>query len=89
MILKNENIIQNYGETEVLNVANNGKMSATIIIDDIILVNGKQIENSSEEYPVLRFRDVTYLPLTWRFAVEEFGWEYSYSQEYGISICSH
>lgn len=37
-----------------------------------ITVNGKTITNSSEEYPLLLFRDVTYFPLTWRFAVNEF-----------------
>ena len=39
-----------------------------------ITVNGKAITNSSEEYPLLVFRDITYFPLTWRFAVNEFGW---------------
>ena len=33
-----------------------------------IVVNGKKIDNSKEEYPLLTFRDVTYFPLTWRFA---------------------
>ena len=41
-----------------------------------IKVNGKRINNATEEYPLLEFRNVTYFPLTWRFAVEEFGWQY-------------
>lgn len=38
-----------------------------------IVVNGKAIDNKKEEYPLLVYRDVTYFPLTWRFAVDEFG----------------
>lgn len=51
-----------------------------------IQVNGKVIDNSQEEYPLLLFRDVTYFPLTWRFAVDEFGWEYEYDQTTGLTI---
>ncbi len=53
-----------------------------------IIVNGKEVDNSKEEYPLLTFRDVTYFPLTWRFAVEEFGWEYSFDEDDGLIINS-
>ena len=53
-----------------------------------IVVNGKAIDNKKEEYPLLVYRDVTYFPLTWRFAVDEFGWNYSYSKVDGVSIDS-
>lgn len=53
-----------------------------------IKVNGKNIDNSKEEYPLLIFRNITYFPLTWRFAVEEFGWEYSFDREKGLVITS-
>ena len=53
-----------------------------------ILVNGKYIDNSAEQYPLLNFRDVTYFPLTWRFSVTEFGWEYSFTQASGLVINS-
>lgn len=53
-----------------------------------IVVNGKRIDNSKEEYPLLLFRQITYFPLTWRFAVEEFGWEYYYDSQSGLSINS-
>ena len=88
VISKNETVVQDHSETEVLNVANKGKMSAFIITDEKIVINGVQLDNSTEEYPVLRFRDVTYLPLTWRFTVDEFGWENSYSATDGLSIYS-
>ena len=53
-----------------------------------IEVNGKEVVNQNEEYPLLLFRNVTYFPLTWRFAVDEFGWEYSYDDENGLVINS-
>ncbi|HCF49320.1 MAG TPA: DUF5050 domain-containing protein, partial [Syntrophomonas sp.] len=43
-----------------------------------VTVNGKEIDNSSKKYPLLLFRNVIYFPLTWRFAVDEFGWNYSF-----------
>lgn len=51
-------------------------------------VNGKNINMKSEKYPLLVYRDVTYFPLTWRFAVDEFGWTYSFSQSAGLNIKS-
>lgn len=53
-----------------------------------IKVNGKNVVNKNEEYPLLIFRDVTYFPMTWRFCVEEFGWQYSFSDKDGLTISS-
>jgi len=53
-----------------------------------VVVNGKNIDNSLEEYPLLNYNDITYFPLTWRFAVDEFGWQYSYTDEEGLKITS-
>ncbi|WP_157047331.1 hypothetical protein [Alkaliphilus metalliredigens] len=41
---------------------------------------------SKETYPLIIFRDITYFPLTWRFAVDEFRWDYSFSGESGLKI---
>jgi hypothetical protein len=54
-----------------------------------VTINGKAIDNSKEEYPLLSFRDVTYFPLTWRFAHDEFGWDYHWDVTDGLSITSH
>lgn len=51
-----------------------------------IQINGKVINNSQEQYPLLLFRDVTYFPLTWRFAEDEFGWEYQFDQVAGLIV---
>ena len=53
-----------------------------------VRINGKAVDNGSEEYPLLVFRDVTYFPMTWRFCVEELGWEYEFSEAGGLVINS-
>lgn len=53
-----------------------------------VTINGKTIDNTKEEYPLLSFRDITYFPLTWRFAHDEFGWDYQWSNDGGLSITS-
>lgn len=53
-----------------------------------IVINGELIDNSKEQYPLLLFRDITYFPLTWRFAVDEFGWDYAFDMEQGLQINS-
>ena len=66
----------------------NGKNNEVTICNFNIVVNGKEIDNTKEVYPLLTFRDVTYFPLTWRFAVDEFGWEYTFDSENGLVITS-
>ncbi len=66
--------------------AANGKSYKATTASGKITVNGKSINNSKEEYPLLLFRDVTYFPLTWRFAVTEFGWDYSFDAKNGLVI---
>ncbi|MDF2934746.1 MAG: hypothetical protein K0Q90_119 [Paenibacillaceae bacterium] len=58
------------------------------LADGPITVNGQIIDNRTEEYPLLSFRDVTYFPLTWRYAHDAFGWEYDWSDSSGLSIRS-
>lgn len=52
----------------------------------LITVNGTQIDNSREPYPLLVFRNITYFPITWRFAVDEFGWEHAFDNHNGLRI---
>lgn len=81
---KNINSILSAYKSENKNPARND----VNICDFNIIVNGKVIDNKNELYPLLTFRDVTYFPLTWRFAVDEFGWEYSFDNENGLKINS-
>lgn len=55
---------------------------------NLLSVNGKDIITANDPYVPIKFRDVIYFPLTWRFAVSEFGWEYSYDDENGLVINS-
>lgn len=67
--------------------ANADKVSAAIAPIKVV-VNGKEIQNDVEPYPLLFYGDVTYFPLTWRFAVEEFGWSYTFDHAQGLRINS-
>ncbi|MBQ2776461.1 MAG: hypothetical protein IJF50_03090 [Peptococcaceae bacterium] len=66
----------------------NRKQDIAQIASGKIAVNGVTLDNKQEAYPLLLFRDVTYFPLTWRFAVDAFGWEYQFSHENGLVIQS-
>ena len=81
---KNINSVLTAYKSENKNVKNNN----VTICNFNIAVNGKVIDNKSEPYPLLTFRDVTYFPLTWRFAADEFLWEYSFDGENGLKINS-
>lgn len=72
-------------------VPNSASSYEATIADYHIAVNHARreayIDNENEEYPVLNFRGVTYFPLTWRFAHDEFGWKYSFGEN-GLIIDS-
>lgn len=84
--IKKENITCLY--RDYAGTRKNAKYGNAEICSFKIAVNGKAINNTKEKYPLLTFRDVTYFPLTWRFAVEEFGWEYSFDNDAGLVISS-
>jgi hypothetical protein len=68
---------------------NKKRYTATVAEYGIALnttISKKFLDNKKEEYPILNFRGVTYFPLTWRFAVEEFGWGYSFDSKNGLRI---
>jgi len=78
----------NWGYHKYQAAGRNNTVYTAQIADFKIQVNGKQIDNTKEEYPLLVFRDITYFPLTWRFAVDEFGWKYSFDERNGLVINS-
>ncbi len=51
-----------------------------------IEVNSKIIDNNEETYPILNINNVTYIPMTWNYGVEEFGWNLSWDNSNGLSI---
>lgn len=64
----------------------NGSTYQATIVEGAVTVQGKAIDNSKEEYPLLLFREVTYFPLTWRFAHDTFGWQYTFDNKNGLKI---
>ena len=66
----------------------NKSFRAEIATFDIKL-NDKMLSNAEETYPILVFRNITYFPLTWKFTVDEFGWESKYNDETGLKIVNH
>src|SRR5665647_1808443 len=66
----------------------NSNLESAVLPDFRISVNGKNIDNNSESFPLLVFRDITYFPLTWRFMVNEFGWTSKFDMASGLVISS-
>ena len=63
-------------------------LESAVLPEFKIGVNGQNIDNQSEAFPILVFRDVTYFPLTWRYMVNEFGWTSSFDANNGLIINS-
>lgn len=64
-----------YGELPIYETSDNsGELFATLPTYPIY-INGKRINNNAADYPLLNFRDVTYFPMTWDYAHEEFAWD--------------
>jgi hypothetical protein len=68
-------------EMPVYKGSKNPRTVSAAIADYPIYVNGTRLDKSKEEYPILNFRGITYFPLTWRFAREEFDWDTNWSKE--------
>ena len=79
-----------YPEDEKMNGKNKlgGKYTASIA-DYPIKVNSWSIDNSKESYPLLNFRGVTYFPLSWRYAHDEFGWDIKWDAKIGLQVRSY
>ncbi|WP_123042965.1 hypothetical protein [Cohnella candidum] len=67
---------------------NKKTQTATIRTGDLHL-NGKVIRDADQgQYPFLSFRNVTYFPLTWSYAVKELGWSYHFDSKTGLAVSS-
>lgn len=62
------------GSLPIYDTALNLSEYEAVIPEYPIYINGRKIDNSKEEYPLLNFRGVTYFPMTWDYAVNEFNW---------------
>ncbi len=66
----------------------NAKNDSAVVPEYTIVVNGKVLDNTKEQYPFLNFRGVTYFPMTWDFCHTQFGWNYSFTSEAGFDLSS-
>jgi hypothetical protein len=79
------------GDKTVLDMEHTGHFTtvrsySANIVHFPVTVNGQLLDNESEEYPLLSFQDITYFPMTWRFAVDTFGWKTDWDEEHGFAI---
>ena len=81
--------IRSYSEPGWFMEISNRRTQTATTVSSRIMVNGEAIDNQNEPFPILIFRDVIYFPLTWRFAVDEFGWSYSFDGVYGLKIVAN
>lgn len=68
-----------YENIPLYETAKNTKKNTAVIPSYNVIVNGKEIDNTKQQYPVFNFRGVTYFPMTWDYAVNEFGWTIDFS----------
>jgi hypothetical protein len=78
-------------DKSVLDMEKNGHFTAgrsysANIVHFPVTVNGQSVDNGEETYPLLSFQDVTYFPMTWRFAVNMFGWKTDWDDDHGFAI---
>lgn len=53
-----------------------------------VRIGSVSIDNSAEPYPFLEFRDVTYMPMTWRFVHDLLQSDIRWSEEEGLHLIS-
>jgi len=50
------------------------------------VINNCVVDSDSELYPILKYNNIFYVPLTWRICVDLLGWKYEYTKDDGISL---
>lgn len=74
--------------TEGKNNKKNSSRVTAYIIETPVTINGQLIDNSKETYPLLRYRDITYFPLTFKFTKEAFNIYNNFNSDIGLQIYS-
>ncbi len=62
------------GQVPIYETTKNTKNCEVVIPTYNIYINGRKIDNLNQEYPIFNFRGVTYFPMTYDYAVNEFAW---------------
>lgn len=61
------------------------KYQATFPIFNIY-INQKKVVQEKEDYPFLLFRNITYMPMTWRYGITELGLDVSFDNKNGFRL---
>lgn len=63
-------------------------VQATVDDCTVAVCNGDYLDfiKGTEKYPLLRYNDIIYIPLTWENIVEIFGWQYTFDKANGVHI---
>lgn len=64
---------------------NAGELTAEVMDYDVYLSSQSSVKNVELEYPLITFRNMTYLPLTWDVC-QTLDWDLSYSPETGFVL---
>lgn len=66
----------------------NPSSDTATVVSFPVRIMGRLVENAKEEYPLLLYRNITYVPWTWSFA-QSLGAIYRFDQAKGLRILSH
>lgn len=73
-------------EQDLVEQPNNAKSYTAQVAQGRIQLNGVEIDNAAEPYPFLSFRDVVYMPLTWRFTHDILQIDLHWDSEGGLAL---
>lgn len=88
MSLKNTNACIPLQQDLTSKINTNDDKQTAELVPFPVKVNGQVIDNAAEPYPLLLYRNITYFPMTWRFAHDVFVWTTSWDAEQGLGIKS-
>ena len=71
------------GNLPIYETTQNPKYNKATLVTYPVYVNGVKINNSEAEYPLFNFRGITYFPLTYDYATEDFYWDIDFSEKDG------
>ncbi|MDD2190188.1 MAG: hypothetical protein PHV71_00170 [Eubacteriales bacterium] len=74
--------------TEYSTEINNPSRVTAHIVSTPITINNRKIDNTKEPYPFLRYRDITYFPLTFQFLNKDFNIYTNFLPDAGLAVYS-
>lgn len=63
-----------------------GSTYQAALVDFPVKINGRLIDNAAEAYPILKFKNVTYFPMTYHYMVNEFNSGYHWDESMGLFV---